>query len=338
MPEILNSPLLRVRPYPNNNAQFSLLSRIGGNHVRFGLLQENGQITDAHRLNCNHYPNWVEAAQEYYRIIAQSRLPKHAALAVAAPVRDDQIDLTNSDWSFSAAEVEQQLGLTSLTIINDFAAIGLALPYFGAADTMLLQEGHLNPAAAKIVLGADTGLGFAAIFPHLDGSWNLLSTEGGHVTLAASNAVEDHILQRLRVTYNGHVSAERVLSDSGILALYRILSEVAEQPAADLAVNDIIEQALNNQCAICEQVLRVFCEFFGTVASNLALSFSAFGGVYIAGDLTPKFGKLLEQHLLPRFNSKGRFSGHLQDMPVYLITRSFPGLSGLRVLMQMGAG
>jgi glucokinase len=33
----------------------------------------------------------------------------------------------------------------------------------------------------------------------------------------------------------------------------------------------------------------------GTAASNYAMCYSAFGGVYIAGDLIPQFGKLLDQ-------------------------------------------
>lgn len=36
--------------------------------------------------------------------------------------------------------------------------------------------------------------------------------------------------------------------------------------------------------------LNVFFQLLATVASNLALTFAAFGGVYIGGGITPRYG------------------------------------------------
>ncbi|MBM3602901.1 MAG: hypothetical protein FJX22_03880, partial [Alphaproteobacteria bacterium] len=37
---------------------------------------------------------------------------------------------------------------------------------------------------------------------------------------------------------------------------------------------------------------------------------------------------------VPRFSDKGRFGSYMAEMPLYLITRTYPGLAGLRVLVQ----
>jgi hypothetical protein len=50
MPIVAASCLLKVKPNAERPTPFTLLARVGGMYARFGLLQENGQITDAHRL------------------------------------------------------------------------------------------------------------------------------------------------------------------------------------------------------------------------------------------------------------------------------------------------
>ncbi|MCA3248809.1 MAG: glucokinase [Holosporaceae bacterium] len=334
MPIVAASCLLKVKPNAERPTPFTLLARVGGMYARFGLLQENGQITDAHRLLCKDYPDMAEAVEEYYRLIELTNLPDNAVFAVSAPVRGDSIQLITPNWSFSVSELEKRLNFHSLTVINDFAAIGLALPYLGGGDIITLQEGKTDLFAPKIVLGATSGTGFAASLPNLDGSWDLVITQAGHTTLPAFNELEDRVLQQMRQRYDGHVSVERVLSDLGLLDMHRILSQFAEQDYQPLDVESIIERGLTSQCPVCAQTLQLFCQFLGTVASNYAMCYSAFGGVYIAGDLIPQFGKLLDQYFVPRFSDKGRFGSYMAEMPLYLITRTFPGLAGLRVLVQ----
>ncbi|MCE1695402.1 glucokinase, partial [Enterobacter hormaechei] len=62
---------------------------------------------------------------------------------------------------------------------------------------------------------------------------------------------------------------------------------------------------------------------------NLALNIGAFGGVYIAGGIVPRFFDFFQKSGFRQgFESKGRFTNYLQDIPVYLITHDKPGLLG----------
>jgi glucokinase len=73
----------------------------------------------------------------------------------------------------------------------------------------------------------------------------------------------------------------------------------------------------------------MFCRVLGSVAGNLALTLGARGGVYIAGGIVPRFIDFIEaSEFRQRFDSKGRFSNYLRDIPVRVITKEDLGLSG----------
>ena len=64
------------------------------------------------------------------------------------------------------------------------------------------------------VLGPGTGLGVACLVPSTGKNF-VISSEGGHSTLAAANDREDEIIKRMRNRFE-HVSAERLVSGAGL--------------------------------------------------------------------------------------------------------------------------
>jgi len=84
--------------------------------------------------------------------------------------------------------------------------------------------------------------------------------------------------------------------------------------------------------------MQMFCAMLGTVASNLALSVGARGGVYIGGGIVPRLGGYLAASCFRRrFEEKGRFAGYLAAIPTLLIRAENPGLIGAaRYLDRLG--
>ena len=64
------------------------------------------------------------------------------------------------------------------------------------------------------------------------------------------------------------------------------------------------ERALEQDCPLATEALDVFCNVFGTVAGNLALTLGARGGVYIGGGIIPR--------LVDFFLRSGRFWDHVR--------------------------
>ena len=103
-------------------------------------------------------------------------------------------------------------------MLNDFEALAHAVPAL-QADRLRRRRRPRRRRRRLAVLGAGTGLGVSGLVADGRGGWRVIVGEGGHVTLAASNAHEAALLAVLRERY-GHVSAERALSGPGLVNLY----------------------------------------------------------------------------------------------------------------------
>jgi glucokinase len=148
--------------------------------------------------------------------------------------------------------------------------------------------------------------------------------------MAAFDEREAAVLALLRRTH-GHVSAERVISGPGLVNLYHSLSAL-EGLRADAAItpDEVSRRAGDGSCPASAEALEMFCGMLGTVASDLALSIGARGGVYIGGGIVPKLGAAFAASgFRRRFEDKGRFDVDLAAIPVFVITHPLPAFIGL---------
>jgi glucokinase len=298
-----------------------LLADIGGTNVRFAV-REGGLPERVRTLRVADFPTVEDAARAYLSEVDAK--PRRGAFAVAAPVTGDCVQMTNHRWSWSVDHVRRALELNSLTVLNDFAATALALPSIPRAE--LRQLGGLDPieGAPVAVIGPGTGLGISALV-----GGKPVSTEGGHATMPAADVREAEAIARIRERL-GHVSAERVLSGQGLQNLYRALGPDGDPPEPD----EITAAALAKTDRRAVDTLDMFCAMLGTVAGNLALTYGARGGVYIAGGIVPKLGDhFAASRFRERFEDKGRFRDYLAPIPVYVIWHEVPALIGLAALL-----
>jgi glucokinase len=85
---------------------------------------------------------------------------------------------------------------------------------------------------------------------------------------------------------------------------------------------------------LARKTLQMFFAMLGTVASNLALTMGARGGVYIAGGIVPRLiDGLGASQFRARFEGKGRYSDYLTAVPTCVITAALPAFRGLRYLL-----
>src|SRR5262249_7347461 len=150
--------------------------------------------------------------------------------------------LTNRAWSFRIPELAARFGFSALRVINDFEALAWALPSLDATDMRPLGARRQAERGVKVVLGPGTGLGVAALVP-IDGSWNVVASEGGHASFGPRMADEEPVFARLREQCDA-ISAETILSGPGLARLHRALHS---GPA--LAQEAIVAQARGNDAA-----------------------------------------------------------------------------------------
>ena len=305
-----------------------LIADIGGTNARFAVSRADSSMDDVAVLACADFADPVAAAKAYLARAALPEPPERAVFALAAPVTGDHVVVTNHSWSFSIDDVRRRLGLEDLEVINDFSAVALALPHLTAADVLRVGGGEAAPDAPMALLGPGTGLGVSALIPTGNG-WMPLATEGGHVSMTAFDSREEAVLATLRGS--SPVSAEQVISGRGLVNLYRTLCEIDGHGAdPTIAPADVTARALDGACPVCVEALDMFCSMLGTVASNLALTLGARGGVFIAGGIVPRLGQAFAvSRFRHRFEDKGRFSNYMVAVPTFVVTHQFPALLGL---------
>lgn len=324
---------------------FGLIADIGGTNARFALApikQFDGQPLELNEaelqqtrvLNIHQYPTIDQAIADYLSMLPDHiERPQHAVMAIACPTDHDRIEMTNYSWAFNVSEVKKALDFTSLQFINDYNALANAVPHLDENGAVQIGEGDPIVGLPMVVLGPGTGLGLGALAFERNGTPVTIQTEGGHVQFAPVDETDIEILRYLKQKLE-RVSVERVLSGAGLENLYLAITHVRKLDRPALSAADITSMALEQQDEICLEVLTRFCSILGNYAGDAALMLGAKGGVYIAGGIVPRFLDFFRQsHFRQHFQSKGRMSGFVENIPTYVIISKQPGLLGAAAVL-----
>ena len=272
-----------------------------------------------------------------------------ACFAIAGPVVNNTSSLTNLAWSLEGDRLETELSVGRVLLINDFEAVGYGVLGLDAADVRTLQAGDYQANAPIAIIGAGTGLGQGFLI-HQGNRYFVYPSEGGHADFAPRSDIEFQLLKYLMDKHNiMRISAERVVSGQGIVAIYQFLRDRLQMPeSADIAeaiktwesqvglkektVDPgaiISKAALEKRDRLCERTMDIFVEAYGAEAGNLALKLLPYGGLYVAGGIAAKNLPLMEKgSFLSAFTRKGRMQRLMERVPVHLVLNPQVGLIG----------
>ena len=302
-----------------------LVADIGGTNARFALITDFNAQTNQFVIEHNltfpsaDFVSLESAINQYFSQISFPK-PSRACLAVAGPIKAGQVHLTNLGWHFNVADLKAEFSFEQLEVINDFAAFAYAAPYLDDSQNMAVKAGQADENANIAVMGPGTGFGAACLVRTSQGS-AVLSCEAGHISLAAVTELDRLLITELKKQLN-HVSVETVFSGPGIAHLYRAMAAVKGVEAKNLDAAQISELATTGQCEVCDATLNQFCDWIGSVAGDLALTFGALGGVFIGGGILPRMQqRLLSSRFVERFADKGIMSQYTSQIPVTLVTQ-----------------
>jgi len=298
-----------------------IVADIGGTNARFALVtgksQNNFLIDHIHVLAAREYPSCAAALHTYLERIPGIQ-PLSTCLAIAGPVTDDLVRMTNLSWEFSCVAMAKEFGFQHFVAMNDFAAVAAACGELSDEHLVIVKPGVEDHYSTKAVFGPGTGLGVAGLVHHR-GRWLPVPCEGGHVNMAPATHFEADVI-KAAISHHGHVSAETFLSGPGLVNLYHAVCAVRGQQPADITPADISSAALADSDALMAQTLSTFCSLLGSFAGNLALTYGAKGGIYMAGGILPRFSDYLKSsEFNQRFASKGVMSHYVEDIPAKLI-------------------
>src|SRR5947207_6699639 len=315
----------------SSSVEHILLGDIGATNARFALLS-NGNLNAISSFEVAKFRQFKDVLANFVTEHCHKMKIHQALLAIAGPVTGERVPLTNSSWVIDPHELQTDFGL-QVRIMNDFEAVALSLPSLTSTDLAEIGGARPEAAAPMAVLGPGSGLGVACLIDHSERRV-VIASEGGHATLAPTGEQEDHIMAHLRKRF-GHVSAERAISGSGLENVYQAIAalEGLEIPPRNAA--EITKNAFSGECQLASQSLSAFCAFLGSFAGDVALTFGARGGVYIAGGISPRIlDFLIRSEFRKRFEAKGRLRNYLEAIPSYVITHPAAALIGLKSLLK----
>jgi len=306
-----------------------LVGDVGGTNARFAIAHmiDGKPVLEHHEsFPASEHPTFLGGVKAF--IDGCEVKPTGGVIAVAGPVTDGAIDLTNSPWQVSETELAT-LGLNPVRLINDFEALAWGAPVVPEGQLASLggpDEGEEHSAIA--VLGPGTGFGVSALARDIHGNEIAMPSEGGHACFAPGDPIEDEILRILRRRYD-RVSIERLICGPGLLNMHRALAEI---DGRETHINDpaqITTEAMENPNSACGATLARFCAVLGAVAGDIALTTGARGGIYIAGGIAPRILPFLQASpFRERFERKGRFADYMAAIPTKVILHKHAALLG----------
>src|SRR5262245_47638499 len=106
-----------VSKNPDNSPRTALVADIGGTNARLAVADlATLRISAAASFRCAEFPSLEAVVAAFLNGVSQR--PAAAAIAVAAPVVGDRVQLTNSPWSFAHDEFRTAIGVDTLLILN----------------------------------------------------------------------------------------------------------------------------------------------------------------------------------------------------------------------------
>lgn len=201
-----------------------LAGDIGGTKTLLAIYRLEG--CSLVQLRCQRYPSaaWDDFSALLSHFLAGgdpgSERPSHGCLAIAGPVQDRRVRLTNLPWELEEPQLEAACGLERLELVNDFAVLIYGLPHLGAEQQAMVRPGQSRPGPLAI-LGAGTGLGVAIGVPGPQGLIALAS-EAAHGEFAPRLEREWRLKQWLQEDLAlERVSIERIVSGTGLGHVFR---------------------------------------------------------------------------------------------------------------------
>jgi glucokinase len=330
-----------------------LAGDIGGTNTRLALFKcdpgpEGGEPTFTVLVE-RTYPSSAHAsldviAETFVAEAGQGGVAESACFGIAGPCENNMCRATNLPWVIDGRSLGRRLGISRVTLVNDFYAAALGVTAVGADFLVSLGGAPPSPRGPVAVVGAGTGLGEAfLIWSAADNRYQVVSSEGGHSDFAARTPIEIALLAHLTAKY-GRVSNERVLSGQGLVDIFTFLSQdpachplVHPETTAALGSHAVTldpaavisERGLTGRDPICEMSVALFCSVLGAVAGNLGLTVLATGGVFVAGGIAPRILPYLQKGgFREAFERKGRLHPLVARLPSFVVTHPQPGLLG----------
>lgn len=331
-----------------------LAGDIGGTNTRLAFSDKKGNISELREYRSQDYQDLRTIVGQYLHETQPQKKIRRACFGVAGPVKGKPgkifSQITNLPWRVEQRHMAEVLDLSAdrVKIINDLAANAAGIDAVPAKQMYTLQKGEKEDGNRGII-SAGTGLGVGGAV--WDGERHFpVPSEGGHYSFGPRNELECDLLQflagREREIFSGYVSWERVLSGPGLYNLFEFHIErnigtqqlvIPPGTSPRQGARLVSEAAIKGTCDRANKTLDLFVSLYGAAAGNVAIQYTAIGGLYVGGGIAPKIvDKLKSPAFLQSYLDKGPMRSRLlEKLPVRVILDEHCALRGAAMEAQI---
>ncbi|MEH6410087.1 MAG: glucokinase [Hyphomonas sp.] len=296
-----------------------LVGDVGGTNVRFGIAhRQNGRllIDRFEKFEGDDFDSFDDALARYLDDLGSA--PDHACFALAGPVMNGEVKLTNRPWHVSARDISRRFKIVQVHLINDFAGMARAVPELDRATFDTIIDGSPVAGAPILVAGPGTGFGVATLFGSDKAGWHVLNGEGGHMAFSPRDLGELE-LAKVLLSRHGYVSNELVASGSGLNAVHEALCEIHGRAYEETRPEEMRRLADAGD-AMFRSLIQIRANTVMSAVGDLVLANGALGGVVLAGGVSERITDFLtSDEARERFVQRGPLSKYLRNCPVWLM-------------------
>ncbi|WP_461471616.1 glucokinase [Pararhodobacter sp.] len=313
-------PERTLRPWPYTPAPH-LVADTGGTNTRVALADSGVLRQGSIRRYANAgHGSLSEILSAFLRDTATTECAG-VCVAVAGPVRDGHVRMTNLDWDIDTEDLARVGRTRHVALLNDLQAQGHALSALDPRHVVTLSPGDSAPeGAVQLVVGAGTGFNAAAVLH--DGARVLVTaSECGHMHLPQQTE-DEQAFARVLVHRHGVATVEEALSGRGLVALHHWTS------GHDIAPDALIA-AIAAGDAQARETGRLYARFLARTLASLGLVHLPYGGIYLIGGVARAMAPhLLSLGFLEAYREMGRYSALVEALPIRVIQDDYAALLG----------
>ncbi len=277
-----------------------LVADIGGTNARLGLTF-NGVIDPdtVQRFSNTGWDGLDDLLRAYFKA-HPTAVVDEMVIAVAGPVHAGRATLTNRNWSILADDLAQEFACRSVTLMNDLAALGYAVPMLGADQvTQLCGPGRPdNPDGQALVVGIGTGFNVSQVIT-ADQRTICPPAEAGHISVPSSIKAElDKYIQNSK----HFPTVEALFSGRGLTAFCQAFTSSSTVTGL---------QATQNYGAptheIATQAIDIYAQLLGLLLRDFSLSYMPSHGIYLAGSVARALATVAAPQLVKALQAPSQF-------------------------------
>ena len=305
-----------------------LIGDIGGTNARFAILVDAYAAPKEFPVIPTASYATIDEAIQRGVLDKTSVQPRTAILAIAGPIKEDEVDLTNAPWIVKPRQMIAEMGFTEVILINDFEAQAMATTSVESKYLEKIGGGEVRQAASRVVLGPGTGLGVAGLV-HARHTWYPVPGEGGHMDMGPRSDRDFELFPHYE-RIGGRISGEQLICGRGLMTIYRAICKADGREVRAASPAEVTSAGLDGMDPVAVETLELFCTYLGRLAGDLAMVFMARGGVYLSGGIAQIVLPVLRHPgFRQAFEDKAPHGEIMRQIPSFVVTHPLAALSGM---------